>query len=560
MSSLPSLKAATTVLLVLSSAALPLSSQSAPAVEFKPSAMSVDRFDFVEIVASVSGWKPANAFRDATFSGVFQLAGGTPVSVDGFADSDNGSVYRIRFMPMETGAYSYQLSLKLGTTERQFSGTFEAKPGQHKGMVRVDKAYPFHFVWQGTGEHYFYNSTTTYFLSGWDDANIRQSIDRFARLKVNRLRVTLNGRVRDARVWGDNVYPTPRFSFLVCPWKAERPASVEDPGIDRTRFNLELWRKFERMLAYARERDIVISVIFYLDGYRPGADPFGKQDMGGADEQAYYRYAIARFGAYSNVMWDLANEYRLFRNDAWAEQMGAFVKRTDPYRHLTSVHGHGEFRFASSPWADFAMIQSWDEWGGHQKMLGLHAEEKRTGRPMPQVNEEYGYEDDYPVGWGESRQPPARNAESRRKLAWGMYMASGYQTTGERADRGTGWGPDSGGGWVNGRGDSTMTMLEGFARIRAFFESFEWWTAEPHDDLVNKGAMCIANPGKLYAAYLPEGGSVMIKLDPGVYRVRGYNPRTGTWTDFPDTPAGEATFMSLISAEPGDAAVVLTRR
>ena len=63
-------------------------------------------------------------------------------------------------------------------------------------------------------------------------------------------------------------------------------------------------------------------------------------------------------------MWDVTNEYRLFRNDPWAEQMGAFVKECDPYDHLTSVHGHETFDFRVSPWADYAMYQRWDEHGG----------------------------------------------------------------------------------------------------------------------------------------------------------------------------------------------------
>lgn len=62
--------------------------------------------------------------------------------------------------------------------------------------------------------------------------------------------------------------------------------------------------------------------------------------------------------------------------------------------------------------------------------------------------------------WGGNRKPPARSADNRRRLAWTMVMADGYQTTGERADTGTGWGPDAGGGWINGRGDDSVVMLQ----------------------------------------------------------------------------------------------------
>ena len=200
-------------------------------------------------------------------------------------------------------------------------------------------------------------------------------------------------------------------------------------------------------------------------------------------------------------MWDSTNEYRLFRDDAWAEKMGALLKKWDPYDHLTSIHGHGDFRFRKSTWADFAMYQMWDEAGGYQFMANNRSIQELLGRKMPQVNEEYGYEDHYPQAWGGGRKAPARSAETRRRLAWEMAMAGCYQTTGERADTGTGWGPDTGGGWLNGRGDDSMTMLKGYGHLMEFFTQFEWWKTEPHNEFVPNSRYCLAEPGRQYAVY-----------------------------------------------------------
>ena len=151
--------------------------------------------------------------------------------------------------------------------------------------------------------------------------------------------------------------------------------------------------------------------------------------MGGPDEQRYYRYAVARFAPFCNVMFDVANEYRLFRDDPWADKMGSLIKQWDPYKHLASTHGHGDFRFGESKWADFAMYQCWDEHGGWAYMMKNREQQAKTGRIIPQINEEYGYEDHYPQGWGENRKAPARFAENRARLAWEIYLAGGYQTT-----------------------------------------------------------------------------------------------------------------------------------
>ena len=546
-------------LLVCPLLALALSLQAAVAVSFGHPPSTVERFDFVEISATVNGLAPAlNPFTDAAFTAEFTQQGSAAILVEGFCDSPDGAVYRIRFMPSHAGKVTYTLHLKAGALEQSAAGSFTSVESKRPGIVRVDREHPFHFVREGSGEHYFWNGTTAYFLAGWRrEKTIEDILERYRAYGVNEVRVALSGRVKDGRAWFENVFPTKDFSFFICPWLAAAPENLANPELAATRFDVSYWRHFEALLRAARERDICISVIFYVDGYRPGTDPFGKDAMGGAGEELYYRYAIARLGAYSNVFWDLANEYRLFRNDAWANKMGDLVKRVDPYGHLTSTHGHGDFRFSAAAWPDYAMYQRWDDSGGHDAMLRLKQEEARTGRPMPQVNAEYGYEDTYPVGWGDSKTPPTRSADTRRRLAWGIYMAGCYQTTGERANRGTGWGPDSGGGWVNGRGDGTMSMLEGYKHIADFFARFAWWTAEPHDELVNAGALCLAKPGNTYAVYLPQGGGVLVKLEPGSYEVSAFNPRTGDWVQLPDAEGPE--WRSAISTEPGDWAVLLKR-
>jgi hypothetical protein len=505
-------------------------------VRFVQSAPEVAAYDFVEVTARVDSPTVSNPFTGASLRGVLMDdATGEETPVDGFCDSQDGSEFRIRFMPRSPGSHSYSVTYRQDNFEHSHRGSFTAGDEGRRGLLRLDAAHPWHFVWEGTGEHYFWNSTTAYWIAGWDDETIRAAIDRLHRLKVNRIRSALVGRVKDGNAWHEpNVVPTDRFSFILCPWVAARPDSVADPGIDVARFDVSFWRKYERMLRHARERDTIVSVIFYVDGARKGTDPFGKDRAGGEDEQRYYRYALARLAGFSNVCWDVTNEYRLFRDDAWAEKMGAFIEDHDPYGHLTSVHGHGDYRFRTSAWSDFAMYQRWDEHGGHEYMLENRRLQAETGRRIPQVNEEYGYEDHYPVGWGEDRKAPARCADSRRHLAWAIAMAGCYQTTGERADTGTGRASDTGGGWINGRGDDSMTMLVGYGHMRDFFESFEWWRTDPHDELVTGGAWCLAEPGRRYVVYLPEGGSTTLTVDGGPYRVRQYSPQTGAWGELPE--------------------------
>ena len=464
-------------------AAEPVAAGRSAGVTFRESAALVDVYDFVEVTIDVAKPTAANPFTDAAVAGEFRCEEGEPVKVDGFCDSQDGSVFRIRFMPTKPGSHRYAVKYQQGDFNATHEGTFVARDSGRRGLVGVDPDYPWHFLWKGTGEHYFWNGTTTYFLMGWDDQTIRDSLDRLHRLQVNRVRVVIMGRVKDGQAWMEHAYPTDKFTFLLNPWIAARPESIENPGFDVTRFNVAHWQKYDRLLRHVRELDMVVSVIFYVDGRRPGVDPFGKSGMGGEDEQRYYRYALARCAAFSNVMWDVTNEYHLFRDEAWVNKMGGLIREWDPYGHLASVHGHGEFPFRTSPWADFAMHQKWDEGGGYAFIRSCRDKQEQTGRIMPQINEEYGYEDHYPR-WGGARKWPARTADNRRRLAWEMVMAGGYQTTGERADTGTGWGADTGGGWINGRGDDSMVMLQGYGHMVDFFTNIPWWTLNPDDELI----------------------------------------------------------------------------
>lgn len=502
------------------------SASASPQLTFTPSSARVACSDFIEIAIKAKGSQAANPFTDVSVTGTFGLEGATPLKVDGFCDAADGSLFRIRFMPNKPGDHQYRVAYREGDFEKVHEGRFLAVNEKKRGVVRVDPEFPAHFRWEGTQERYFWNGTTTYWLAGWDDDTITQTIERLDRLKVTRVRAALSGRVQDGTAWFEgDVRPTDKFSFLLNPWVAKDPASIETPGHDVTRFNVAYWQKWDRLVAQARAKDMAVSVIFYVDGRRSGVDPFGKDGMGGPDEQRYYRYAIARLAPYCNVMWDLANEYRLFRDDAWAEKMGALVKETDPYDHLTSTHGHGDFKFGKSPWADFAMYQSWDEWGGYDYMLKNRQQQVASGRLIPQVNEEYGYEDHYPQGWGENRKAPTRSAETRARLAWEISLAGGYQTTGERANQGTGHGPDTGGGWINGRGDDDMTMLVLYGHLYDFFTGITWWKLQPDTNLVVSfqptapGAApanartfaARSEEGDLAAIYVPGGGVVTLK-------------------------------------------------
>ena len=69
-------------------------------------------YDFAEIVIRVSNLDVANPFTEASVEGHFAQEGSEPVTVDGFCDSTDGSVFRIRFMPSRPGRHEYSITYR----------------------------------------------------------------------------------------------------------------------------------------------------------------------------------------------------------------------------------------------------------------------------------------------------------------------------------------------------------------------------------------------------------------------------------------------------------------
>ena len=161
---------------------------------------------------------------------------------------------------------------------------------------------------------------------------------------------------------------------------------------------------------------------------------------------------------------------------------------------------HREHQDRASAWLGFTSIQDWSR-QQHALMLEERQIQKKTGRIIPQTNEEYGYEDHYPH-WAPT--PPGDSAEAcarrRGRSPWPAPTEPRVKARG----RGTNIWPDTGGGWINGRGDDTMVMLKGYEHMVDFFTSFEWWKTEPHDELVNNGAYCLAKPGEFMPSTCPR--------------------------------------------------------
>lgn len=498
---------------------------------------SVPCFDVAEFVVRVPGSPLKNPFIEAELVGEFRPAADRPIRVLGFADSEDGSLFRLRFAPHRAGTtYEYKLHLRGGGIDYTFSGRLRSTAADGPGPVIVDPRNPKHFVHMGSGAPFYHLGYTAYHLldPSQPDAQVDATIDYCAQTGFNKIRFLLTGYPRDTdRRTGKEAVEVPD------PWRAVNynskpgrvnplPAWMGEPhAYDFSRFNLAYWRRAERAIRRMRDRGIVATCIVTIE----------KQNLpleyGALTEAEFrlYRYAVARLSAFDNVWWDLGNEHNEFRDVEWGNAMGAFVKAIDPYNRLASAHAHADFLYPHADWADFIITQHYgDERAVHGWAL------KHRSIPKPYVNEEYGYEGSL------DRPGHGQNHDWVRRCHWSIAMAGGYATYGD---------------WSNGISYFYMgepgpgRAAHELKHLRRFFEALPFSEMSPEAGITNNG-FCLAKPPAYFVFYLPRGGAAEIDLSGMAGRrpaARWFDPRTGEWREGPSVVAGK---NAVSSPGPGD--------
>ncbi|WP_080237362.1 DUF5060 domain-containing protein [Spirosoma rigui] len=111
----------------------------------------IETFDYAEITVRMP---PVKSINDVLITGLFIGPANDTTRIDGFCDSPDGSLHRIRFMPVKTGSYRFaiksyaiyrrQIKNVLTTGMAQtgsYFGMFTATADKHKGMIGTDQQH-----------------------------------------------------------------------------------------------------------------------------------------------------------------------------------------------------------------------------------------------------------------------------------------------------------------------------------------------------------------------------------------------------------------------------------
>jgi hypothetical protein len=294
----------------------------------------VEQWDVVEL--SLQGPGDGNPFVDVNLSARFTCDDQT-IECRGFYDG--GGTYRIRFSPPKQGTWKYVTSSNRAVLADQ-SGEFRCirpSAGNH-GPVVVRNTYHFAYA---DGTPFKPIGTTCY---AW--------VHQTDELKDKTIAVLKGSPFNKVRMC---VFPT-KYD------ESDPPALFpfdkgRDTRFDLTRFNVEHFRNIDKCIA--RLRDIGVEadlILFHL--YDEGQMGFDQMDAESDDR--YLRYVTARFGAYRNVWWSMANEFDLMEHKKagdW-DRFGEVVQSSDAHQRLRSIHFSQRMYDQSKPWITHLSVQN----------------------------------------------------------------------------------------------------------------------------------------------------------------------------------------------------------
>jgi hypothetical protein len=276
--------------------------------------------------------------------------------------------------------------------------------------------------------------------------------------------------------------------------------------------DLDRFRRTEAILNDLSARRIMV---YPFQGFFHGGSELSPATP--AEREFLLRYVLARLGVYWNLILNASGPEPNLRNiikPPEVERLGATIHRFDIFHHLLGVHNKdGNDPYRDAAWTSYATLQ-------HEiadlKKLGDYYLSNHTGdKPV------YAHEMCWPGNTLQFDKEPVKTCTMER-LRGQMWVAMMSQTAFNTGD-------------MNGRSNSGFSGSTDLAdkvqerhdlpkMIWDLLEKLTFYRMNPRQDLVSTG-FALVDPGQTYLVYLPEGGEVNVKVDPGkTYSVSWVNP------------------------------------
>ena len=355
----------------------------------------VERWGIFE--TTLNGPSKGNPFLDISIRAEFKYKN-KKVEVEGFYDGDG--IYKIRFMPDSEGEWSFTTASNINSLDR-IEGKFLCVPPSQNNHGPVRVVNTFHFAYED-GTPYYPIGTTCYAWAHQGEELEKQTLDTLKKSPFNKLRMCVFPKHYEFNHNEPEYYP-----FEGSP----------ERGWDFSRFNVEFFRHMEVRIKDLQDLGIEADMILFHP-----YDRWGFSTMDGEFDDRYLKYVIARFSAFRNVWWSLANEYDIMRSKTlldW-ERFARIIVENDPYGHLRSIHNCRVMYDFTKPWVTHCSIQRVDWY-----KTAENTDTWRETYKKPVVIDECAYEGNIHRGWG------SITGEEMVRRFWEGYVRGGYVGHGE---------------------------------------------------------------------------------------------------------------------------------
>jgi hypothetical protein len=285
---------------------------------------------------TLDGPATGNPFTDVQLTATFSL-GHRKIEIAGFYDG--AAKYKLRFMPDTLGEWTYTtVSNAPALSGKTGHFTCIAALAAAHGPVEVRNTHHFAYA---DGTPFFPFGTTCYAWMHQTDDLQKQTLDALRTGPFNKIRMCVFPK---SYAWNHNEPPF---------YPYERDAAGKD---DYTRFNPAFFSHVEKCIADLRALNIEADLILFHP-----YDRWGYSKMPADADDRYLRYVLARFSAYRNIWWSLANEYDLMKAKTTQDFDRFFhiIQQHDPVGHLRSVHYSKTMYDYAQPWVTHASLQTW---------------------------------------------------------------------------------------------------------------------------------------------------------------------------------------------------------
>lgn len=303
--------------------------------------------------------------------------------------------YLLRFMPEETGKWSYKIKLP----SNEIIGEFECieNTKNNHGVVKT-KGFGFEY---SDKTRFIPFGTTCYAWTSQPMELQEQTIETLSNAPFNKIRMC--------------VFPKSM------PYNNNEPEEFpynkdKNGNWDMNNPNYKYWENFDKRIEQLKDLGIEADIIL-LHPY----DRWNFSLMSREELILHLKYCVARLGAFRNVWWSLANEYEMLYDksiDDW-DAFGETVAKYDHNKHLISNHNILT-PYPNREWQSHCSIQS-----GDINYIGKWREEFNK----PVLIDECGYEGNIEYSWGNL------SAFEMVHRFWWTVTRGGYCTHGETFHR-----------------------------------------------------------------------------------------------------------------------------